>query len=133
VIEEFAFEEPKTRDLVALLEKLGMGNRKVLILTAEARPALYRSGRNVPIVEVMRYADAAAYDVLWSDVVVVEQGAIGGHVVAAKRTASPGRATRAKRAAAGTTKGTTKKKTAAKRPKTKTAKSATRKKGGKNA
>ena len=39
---------------------------------------VYLSGRNLPTVEVMPYAQASAYDVLWSDAVVVEEGALTG-------------------------------------------------------
>jgi hypothetical protein len=30
----------------------------------------------------MRYADATAYDLLWAEAVVVEEAALGGHVIA---------------------------------------------------
>jgi large subunit ribosomal protein L4 len=78
VIERLAFRAPKTRQLAELLGKLGVAERKVLVLTAAHNPNAYLSGRNLPNVEVMRYADASAYDVLWSDAVVVEEGAITG-------------------------------------------------------
>jgi large subunit ribosomal protein L4 len=78
VIERLAFRSPKTRQMAELLAKLGVDDRKVLVLTATHNPNAYLSGRNLPRVEVMRYADASAYDVLWSDVVVVEEGAITG-------------------------------------------------------
>lgn len=102
VIEAFEFEDPKTRRMIDLVDKLGLTGSKVLILTSEVRPEVYLSGRNLRGVHVTRYADASAYEVLWSDAVVVERGAIGGHAIrgAAKKTA--GRATRAKRASEGT-------------------------------
>jgi large subunit ribosomal protein L4 len=78
VIERLLFPAPRTRDLAGLLDRLGVGERKVLVLTAEHNPNVYLSGRNLPNVQVMRYADASAYDVLWSDAVVVEEGAITG-------------------------------------------------------
>jgi len=80
VIERLAFSTPKTRQMAELLAKLGVEDRKVLVLTATHNPNAYLSGRNLPRVEVMRYADASAYDVLWSEVVVVEEGAITGIV-----------------------------------------------------
>src|SRR5207253_6277944 len=61
-----------------LLAKLGLEGKKVLLLTNELNRNLYLSGRNLPSAEVMRFADASAYDVLWSDAVVVEQAALGG-------------------------------------------------------
>ncbi len=78
VVERLSFAAPKTRDLAALLGRLGIDGRKVLVLTAAHNPNLYLSGRNLPNVEVMRYADASAYDILWSDALVVEEGALTG-------------------------------------------------------
>jgi hypothetical protein len=78
VVERFSFAAPKTRELAALLGKLGIDGGKVLVLTAVHNPNVYLSGRNLPNVEVMRYADASAYDILWSDALVVEEGALTG-------------------------------------------------------
>ena len=78
VVERFAFRRPKTAQLASLLESLGLEGRKVLVLTAAANDPVYLSGRNIPSVEVMPYPQAAAYDVLWSDAVIVEEGALTG-------------------------------------------------------
>jgi large subunit ribosomal protein L4 len=78
VVERFAFRRPKTAQLASLLESLGLEGRKVLVLTAAANEPVYLSGRNIPTVEVMPYPQAAAYDVLWSDAVIVEEGALTG-------------------------------------------------------
>ena len=78
VVERLAFEGPKTAQLVGLLEQLGLAGRKTLVLTAGHNPAAYLSGRNLPGVEVLAYAEASAYDVLWADAVVVEEAALTG-------------------------------------------------------
>ncbi|HXV86436.1 MAG TPA: 50S ribosomal protein L4 [Gemmatimonadales bacterium] len=91
VIEQLALEQPKTRLMAELLSKLEVGGRKVLLLTSDHRPDVYRSARNIPGTRVMRYVEASAYDLLWADVVVVEEAAVGGHAVA-------GSSVRAKRA-----------------------------------
>jgi large subunit ribosomal protein L4 len=78
VIEPLEFAEPKTARLVELLGKLGGDGRKTLVLTHGIKPSVYLSGRNVGTVKVMTYADASAYDVLWSDLVVIEEGAFSG-------------------------------------------------------
>jgi large subunit ribosomal protein L4 len=78
VVEQFAFRTPKTARLAALLASLGLAERKVLVLSAGSNEALYLSGRNLPSVDVMPYAQASAYDVLWADAVVVEEGALTG-------------------------------------------------------
>jgi hypothetical protein len=78
VVERLAFRAPKTAQLVELLESLGVGERKALVLTAGHNLNAYLSGRNLPTVEVMAYPEASAYDILWSEVVVVEEGALTG-------------------------------------------------------
>jgi len=142
VIEALAFERPRTRQMVQLLEKMGLEGRKVLVLTSEARENVHLSGRNIPDVRVMRYTDATAYEVLWSDAIVVEETAIGGHAVEgsvpkptrrAKKAAATGtrkkasgRALAKKRGSAGKT---TTKKTTAKKTTTKKASKSPRKGG----
>lgn len=138
VIEDLAFEEPKTRRLVELIGKLGLDDRKVLILTADHREAVYRSGRNVPDVHVMRYQDASAYEVLWADTVVVEESAIGGHVVAGsapKRTkrAAPAGSKKKASGRAMSRKRSSTKKTGRKKATTSTARKKSTRKGGKDA
>jgi large subunit ribosomal protein L4 len=78
VVERLAFRAPKTAQLVELLQSLGLNGRKALVLTASHNPNAYLSGRNLPGVEVMAYPEASAYDILWSEVVVVEEGALTG-------------------------------------------------------
>jgi len=78
VVEPFALEEPSTRNLVALFEALELGAGNVLILTDGPKNDVYLSARNLPGVEVRPWVDASAYDVLWSDVVIVEESAFGG-------------------------------------------------------
>ncbi len=77
VIDRFAYEAPKTAQLVQLLARLEVTHKKALILTDGVKSNVYLSGRNIPNVVVMPYADASTYDLLWSDVVLVEAGAIG--------------------------------------------------------
>ncbi len=80
VVERLAFRGPKTAQLAGLLRSLGLDGRKVLLLTAGANEAVYLSGRNLPTVDVLPYAEASAYDVLWAEAVVVEEGALTGIV-----------------------------------------------------
>jgi large subunit ribosomal protein L4 len=131
VIEAFEFEKPKTREMVQLLDKLELGDRKVLILTNGSRPGVFLSCRNLPSVDVMRYTDASAYSILWADALVIEEEAVGGQ--AGKRaTGSASRAKRVKKAGEVmmTAKKTSKKK-ATKKQAVKQA--AGKKKGGDNA
>jgi large subunit ribosomal protein L4 len=78
VIERLAFRAPRTAQLVELLRSLDLAARRVLVLTADHNANAYLSGRNLPNVEVMAYPEASAYDILWSEAVVVEEGALTG-------------------------------------------------------
>jgi large subunit ribosomal protein L4 len=77
VVDRFAFDAPKTKRVVALLDRLDLVGQKVLILTNGLNQNVYLSARNIPDVEVMPYSDVSAYHLLWSDVVLVEGGALG--------------------------------------------------------
>jgi large subunit ribosomal protein L4 len=101
VVERLAFRAPRTAQLVELLGSLGVAGRKALVLTAGHNLNAYLSGRNLPSVEVMAYPEASAYDILWSDVVVVEEGALTG--VMPEPLAEETEAERAERAASGKT------------------------------
>lgn len=78
VVDAIEYEKPKTSKLAGMLEKMGLDGKKVLVLANGQNRNLYLSGRNIPTARVMTFADASAYDVLWSDAVVVEQGAFAG-------------------------------------------------------
>src|SRR5688572_20938373 len=76
IVDALDYEKPKTKDFAALLGKLGGSEKKVLVLTASDSHNVYLSGRNIPDVRVMRFADASAYEIMWSETVVVEIGAL---------------------------------------------------------
>jgi large subunit ribosomal protein L4 len=77
VIAPLAFEEPKTRRVAELLGRLGIDDRKVLVLTEALNTNLLLSARNLQNVSVMRYQDASAYDILRADALVIEEPALG--------------------------------------------------------
>lgn len=110
VVDPVSLAEPKTRELAGLLGKMGLDGRKVLVLTNGLNRNLYLSGRNLPQAQVMSFAEASAYDIIWADALVVEQGALGGdgEVGAVSGDGEVGRTTKRPSAA--------KKKTTAKKP-----------------
>jgi large subunit ribosomal protein L4 len=76
VIAGFELEAPKTRQMVNLLGKIGIGDRKVLILTDGNRPNLYLSVRNLQNVQVLPYREASAYDIMNANQLLIEAGAL---------------------------------------------------------
>ena len=77
VIDNFNYDKPSTRQVVSLLDALGVTNKKILILTDGIKQNVFLSGRNLQRVHVMPYADVSTYHILWSDVVLVEGNALG--------------------------------------------------------
>ncbi|HEX7977413.1 MAG TPA: 50S ribosomal protein L4, partial [Gemmatimonadaceae bacterium] len=141
VIDAFNYEAPSTATLRALTVRLAVDDKKVLILTDGVKPTVFLSGRNLPNVHVMPYSDASTYHILWSDVVLVEAGALGQSLEPIQETATApvkrarpaadvarGERKVAKRAAKSAAKKTAAKKSAAKKEAKPAAKKTTAKK-----
>jgi large subunit ribosomal protein L4 len=76
VIERFAIEAPKTKEISQLLGRIGIGQDKVLILTSGVQPNVYLSARNLPNVTVRPFTDASPYDVLNATQLLIEADAL---------------------------------------------------------
>lgn len=76
VIERFDLDAPKTRRFVELLSRIGIGDRKVLILTDEVNSVVSKSTHNLQNVRVMRLRDASPYEVLRANELLIEESAL---------------------------------------------------------
>ena len=77
VIDNFNYDKPNTKQMVSLLDALGVSGRRVLVLTDGNKPNVFLSGRNLQGTHVMPYSDVSTYHILWSDVVLIESNALG--------------------------------------------------------
>lgn len=77
------FDAPKTAQLRDYLTLIELGGSKVLVLTDGINDNLYRSGRNLPNVEVRPFGQENAYEILWADTVVIQRSALDGLAAAA--------------------------------------------------
>jgi large subunit ribosomal protein L4 len=100
VIDRFDFDAPKTARMMALVGRLELEGKKVLVLTDGVKPNVFLSARNLPTVHVMPFSDASTYHVLWSDVVLVEGAAIGQDLSPVAETEAAPKAKKAPKAAA---------------------------------
>ncbi|MDR9438198.1 MAG: 50S ribosomal protein L4 [Halomonas sp.] len=73
-VDGFAVEAPKTKQLVAKLEELGL--EKVLIVTEEVDENLYLAARNIPSVDVVDVAAADPVSLVAFDKVLVTVSAL---------------------------------------------------------
>src|SRR5512146_118878 len=136
VIDRFDYDAPRTSRLAALVDRLGYGDRKVLILTDGVKANVFLSGRNLPTVHVMPYSDVSTYHILWSDVVLIESAALGNGLepITEEETEAPPRASKRPVARKATAKKAAPAKAAAKRaPAKKAAKRAAKKSTAKKA
>jgi large subunit ribosomal protein L4 len=76
VIDDFALEGPKTRDLVGVIDALGRSEGRVLIVAPDTNETLILSARNLPGVEVIRADSLNVVAVLNADTVLIEQPAL---------------------------------------------------------
>jgi hypothetical protein len=123
VIDAFNFDAPRTASIINLIGRLDVADKKVLVLTDGVKKNVFLSGRNVPNVHVMPYSDSSTYHILWSDVVLVEAGAIGATLAPIAEDASGPVAKRARATteSAPARKAAAKTKTPAKKPAAKAA------------
>mgnify|MGYP005833982253 FL=1 len=76
VVEDFSFDKPKTKDFVNVLESLKLTGKKVLLLTGDYKPEVYKSGRNIPKVQVLEASKASTYDLLNNQVLLMQKSAV---------------------------------------------------------
>ncbi len=76
VVEDFNFDAPKTKDFQNVLKSLNLDGKKTLLLTSENLENLYKSGRNIPKVNVLEASNASTYDIVNNQVLLMQKGAI---------------------------------------------------------
>ncbi len=76
VVEDFNFEQPKSKKFVEILSALNVTGKKILLLTNGNQDAVYKSGRNISKVKILEADKASAYDILNNQVLIIQQGAI---------------------------------------------------------
>ncbi|PAU92671.1 50S ribosomal protein L4 [Aliifodinibius salipaludis] len=76
IVDDFSFEEPKTRKVADILKSLDIEEQKVLILTADTDKVLYKSVRNIPNVELLEANKPTTYQILDADVILIQESAV---------------------------------------------------------
>ncbi|HLR32310.1 MAG TPA: 50S ribosomal protein L4 [Fodinibius sp.] len=76
IIDDFSFDEPKTRKIMDILKGLKIEGKKVLVLTAETDTVIYKSARNIPNVEVLEANKPTTYQILDADAIVIQDSAV---------------------------------------------------------
>lgn len=77
VIDEWAFDAPKTKDALAAMQALDLSGR-VVIVVGENDDTAGRSFRNIPGVQLLSQGELNAYDILCSDWLVFSKATLPG-------------------------------------------------------
>ena len=76
VVEDFAFEAPKTKEFVSVINNLKVSDKKLLLVLPEANKNVYLSARNVEGANVMIASALNTYNVLNAGVLVLTEGSL---------------------------------------------------------
>lgn len=76
IVEDFGFEKPKTKDICSILKNLKIEDKKTLMLLFAKDENVYKSGRNVPNVNVKIASDVATYDLVNNQMILIQKSAI---------------------------------------------------------
>lgn len=76
VLEDFAFETPKTKNFVEIANNLKISDKKILMVLPEINKNIYLSARNLQRAKVALASDIHTYGVLDAGVMVVTESAL---------------------------------------------------------
>ncbi|MEJ2585108.1 MAG: 50S ribosomal protein L4 [Robiginitalea sp.] len=78
VLEDFNFEQPKTKDFIGVLKALGLENKKSLFVLGDTNNNVYLSSRNLKGSEVVSSSELSTYKIMNAQSVVFLEGALEG-------------------------------------------------------
>jgi len=76
IIEDFSFDEPKTKNMAQVLKALNLDKIKTLLLVPEKNENLYRAGRNISNLNIMISDKVATYDILNNKTLLIQKSAV---------------------------------------------------------
>ncbi|WP_293445635.1 50S ribosomal protein L4 [Persephonella sp.] len=75
IIEDFTFDQPKTKKAIEVLKNFGLDQSKVLLVLSEKDENVVRSFRNLPKAKVLLVEGLNTYDILNADHVLITKSA----------------------------------------------------------
>jgi len=76
VVEDFNFDQPKTKNFENILKSLKIYGKKTLLLTGENLPNVFKSGRNIEKVSVDIAENASTYEILNNQQLLIQKSAV---------------------------------------------------------
>ena len=78
VMEDVAFDAPRTKDFTAVLKSLGLENKKSLFVLGDSNNNVYLSSRNLKGTEVVTNSHLSTYKILNANSLVLFEGSLEG-------------------------------------------------------
>jgi len=76
VVEDFQFDEVKTKKMSAILKALSLDKQKTLLLTTTTDGTLLKSGRNIPKLQIREADKASTFEILKNQILLVQKSAV---------------------------------------------------------
>jgi len=76
VVEDFSFDEPKTKEVATMLAALGLDKTKTTLLLAKNDKNISKSGRNIPKFAVLEAKNVSTYELLNNKMLIVQKSAV---------------------------------------------------------
>ena len=76
VLEDFNMEAPKTKEFTALLQSLGLENKKSLFVLGDSNNNVYLSSRNLRGTEVINNSELSTYKIMNANSLVLFEGSL---------------------------------------------------------
>jgi len=76
IVEDFTFDEPKTKKAIEVLKNFGLDKAKVLLIIPEKDVNVIKSFRNLPKARVLQVEGLNTYDILNADKVLIMKSAL---------------------------------------------------------
>jgi len=76
VVEDFNFDQPKTKEFTNILTALNINSKKTLLLTNGTLENVYLSGRNITKVNIVEANKATTYDLVNNQVLLMQKSAV---------------------------------------------------------
>lgn len=76
VVEDFNFDQPKTKEMYNIIKALNLNDKKTLLLTGSYNKNIYLSGRNIATLNVLEAQKASTYDILNNKVLLLQESAL---------------------------------------------------------
>jgi large subunit ribosomal protein L4 len=76
IIEDFAFESPKTKQYQSLLKSLAVTDKKTLLVLADANRNVTLAGRNIQNTKIITASQINTFDVVNADQLILVEGSV---------------------------------------------------------